>query len=64
MLSGCMVIVPAVSSVTVAFEQTTYTVSEGDGTAQVCVEVSGIPGGGLECDVVVTLTTVDDTAGS
>ena len=55
---------PAASSVKVAFEQTTYTVSEGDGTTEVCVVVSGVPGGGLECDIVVTLTTINsDKAG-
>ena len=54
---------PAVS-VTVAFEQTTYNVSEGDGTAQVCVVVSDVPAGLVqECDIVVTLTTMDNTAG-
>ena len=54
----------AASSVTVAFEQTTYTPSEGDGTTQVCVVVSGLPTGGLECEIVVTLATMDgDKAG-
>ena len=54
----------AVPSVTVAFEQTTYTVSEGDGTTQVCVVVSGVPAGGLESEIVVILTTTDgDKAG-
>ena len=48
---------------TVAFEQTTYTVSEGDGSTQVCVEVSGVPAGGLESEIVVTLSPSDDTAG-
>ena len=48
---------------TVAFEQSNYTVSEGDGTTQVCVEVSGIPAGGLECEIVVTLSPSNDTAG-
>ena len=48
---------------TVAFEQSTYTVSEGDGSTQVCVVVSGVPAGGLESEIVVTLATVDGTAG-
>ena len=48
---------------TVAFEQTTYAVSEGDGTTQVCAVVSGIPAGGLESEIVVTLATSDGTAG-
>ena len=67
--SACMngdlfIHIPAVSSVMVAFEQTTYTASEGNGTTEVCVEVSGVPGGGLECEIVVTLTTMDgDKAG-
>ena len=61
-LTSCLL--PAVSSVTVAFEQTTYTASEGNGTTQVCVEVSGIPASGLECEIMVTLTTMDgDKAG-
>ena len=48
---------------TVAFEQSTYTASEGDGITQVCVEVSGAPVGGLESEIVVTLTPSDGTAG-
>ena len=50
--------------VTVAFEQSTYTVSEGDGSTQVCVVVSGVPAGGLESDIVVTLIAMNgDKAG-
>ena len=56
-------ILHAVSSVTVEFEQSTYTVSEGDGSTQVCVVVSGVPAGGLECEIVVTLSPSDGTAG-
>ena len=47
----------------VAFEQSTYTVSEGDGSTQVCVVVSGVPAGGLESEIVVTLSPSDGTAG-
>ena len=49
---------------TVAFEQSTYTVSEGDGSTQVCVVVSDVPVGGLESDIVVTLIAMNgDKAG-
>ena len=37
-----------------------YTVSEGDGQVEVCVEIGDVPAGGLQWDIVVTLTLADD----
>ena len=36
-------------------QATFYNVDEGDGSVTVCAEISDIPTGGLECDVVVSL---------
>jgi len=33
----------------------------GTGTIGVCAEIAALPGGGLETDLVVTLSTVDGT---
>ena len=44
---------------TVAFNTSEYIVSEGAGTAHVCVVLNNIPGGGLECEIMATLEAVD-----
>ena len=36
-------------------DEDTYTVGEGDGSVEVCVEIGSVPSGGLECDLEVTL---------
>ena len=36
-------------------QATFYNVDEGDGSVTVCAEISDIPTGGLECDVVISL---------
>ena len=36
--------------------------SEDDGTIECCVEISGLPSGGLGCDVEVKLEYVDGSA--
>ena len=46
---------------TISLEMTSYTFGEGDGTVQVCSEISGVPSGGVECDIVVTFSTKDGT---
>ena len=33
----------------------------GTGTIDVCAEIAALPGGGLETDLVVTLSTMDGT---
>ena len=43
----------------VAFTQTVYRVGEGNITVKVQVELISLPDEGLECPIVVTLTTVD-----
>ena len=52
----CVLLSPVVQ---IGFEETLYTVSEGDGTVQ--VDVAVLPGG-LSNDVVVTLVTQDADA--
>ena len=39
--------------------QSEYTVGEGDGSVEVCVEASGVPAGGLECDLTISLALTD-----
>ena len=43
----------------VQFEQAMYDVQEDVGTTMVCAEISLLPMGGLECDIEVTLSTMD-----
>ena len=47
-----------ISAVTIEFNQSSYTVTEGAGSVSVMVDVQG----SLARDVVVTLSTVDGTA--
>ena len=42
----------------VGFEHEMYSISEGDGSVEVCVQVSGV----LRSSVTVSLTTVDGSA--
>ena len=46
--------------ITIAFLETSYTVSEGDGNVQLMISVIGQ--GELETDIVVNVSTSDDTA--
>ena len=40
--------------------QSEYTVEESDGAAvEVCVEASGVPAGGLECNLTISLALTD-----
>ena len=39
----------------VSFTRTIYNVTEGDSNVNICVEISSIPAGGLEQDLLVTL---------
>ena len=45
-------------TVVVGFERESYSISEGNGSVEVCVQVSGI----LQSSLSVSLTTVDGTA--
>ncbi len=47
----------------IALEQSSYMGKEGDGYLTVCVEISEVPAGGQECDIVVYLEATDGTAG-
>ena len=38
---------------------TTYGVSERDGFVEVCAEINDLPSGGLDCDVVVRIASLD-----
>ena len=54
----------AVSSMVVQFEQGMYDVQEDVGTTMVCVEVAALPMGGLDCDIEITLSTMDGAKAS
>ena len=49
------------TAVEIGLQQTTYTISEDDGTVTICAHVAT---GELEREVVVNLTTIDNTATS
>lgn len=38
-----------------------YSVGEGDGSVEVCAELTSVPVGGLECEISVTLAFSDGT---
>ena len=38
-----------------------YSVGEGDGSVDVCVELTSVPAGGLECEIEVTLVFNEGT---
>ena len=42
----------------VTFNQAQYSVQESESSVMVCAEISGVPGGGLECDVVVIFVLI------
>ena len=46
----------------VAFQQGSFSANEG-GMVEVCAVISSVPGGGLECPVVATLSATDGKAG-
>ena len=54
-------IIIIISDVTVKMAEREYTVGEGDGSVEVCVEASGVPAGGLECDLTISLALTDGT---
>ena len=45
--------------VLLALTESVYNVSEGDGSVEVCVELTQAPAGGLECNISVTLELQD-----
>ena len=45
------------------FTQQDFVVNEGDGTVDVCMELTP-PTGGMECEVIVTLSAAGDKAGN
>jgi len=61
---GCGVYITKVSiliDATVQMDEDTYTVGEGDGSVEVCVEIGNVPSGALECELVVNLTISSGT---
>ncbi len=46
-----------------ALQESSYMSAEGDGYLLVCMEISDIPYGGLECDIGVRVQAIDGTAG-
>ena len=57
MLKECHCFTPN-ADVTVAL-QMPASVGEGDGSVDLCVDLTGVPTGGLECDIVLTLSPMD-----
>ncbi len=51
------------SDVTVRFEQSQYTFSEGNSAASVCLELAALPPGGTEIEIAIAITTANMTAG-
>ena len=45
----------------VAFDEGQYNVQENESSVMVCAEISGVPAGGLECDVVVTFVLISNS---
>ena len=45
----------------VAFNQGQYNVQENESSVTVCAEISGVPAGGLECDIVVTFMVISNS---
>ena len=45
----------------VAFDEGQYSVQENESSVMVCAEISGVPAGGLECDVVVTFVLISNS---
>ena len=41
-----------------------YNVDEDDGSVEVCMDLSNLPAGGLECDLVIPLNLVNSKAGN
>ena len=50
------------AAITIDFDQTSYTVSEGDAPLEVCAVIVSLMGN-LDCDLVVTFSELPDTAG-
>ena len=45
----------------VAFNQAQYSVQESESSVMVCAKISGVPAGGLECDVVVIFVVISNS---
>ena len=45
----------------VAFDEGQYSVQESESSVMVCAEISGVPAGGLECDIVVTFMVISNS---
>ena len=63
-LYGCGIDIaklPLLIDAMVQMDEDTYTVGEDDGSVDVCVEIGSVPSGGLESELVVTLTISSGT---
>ena len=49
---------------TIAFVQSSYTVVEGSGAVVLCVEITGLPTGGLGSDITVDFNIIAGTIAS
>ena len=44
---------------TLGFDQPSYQIAEGDGSVDVCVDISDVPSEGADCNITVYLATSD-----
>lgn len=51
-----IIVFAPLGNATIGFVQSSYTVGEGDGTVNVCVQISALPADGLGCDLTVEFT--------
>ena len=57
-MAKCWILYTFLFTVILGFEHETYSISEGNGSVEVCVKVSGV----LQSSLRVSLTTVDGNA--
>ena len=58
LMAKCWILYTFLFTVILGFEHETYSISEGNGSVEVCVKVSGV----LQSSLRVSLTTVDGNA--
>ena len=56
-------IFPIGGNIVLDFTEAVYDVDEDNIDVDICMQLSGLPAGGLECDLVVPLNLVDGKAG-
>ena len=59
-----LVVLLFLTGATVTIVSSDYTVNESQSSVEVCASLTDIPAGGLECEVVATIDTMDGTKAS